>query len=235
MRLALALLLLPGLASAKCAGTGVKTPADYEALRACQDKERQALIDSVFNKSGTLPTTAQLDALDERQRQEASAFLKNKTVGASDMDLATQTELSKTKPSDKSKTAAKKDSDDSVTYEGELKPAAGMTPEDLASLKASLGEKSDHGKKGVTKEMAGDIRKMLQEKQGGVSPDMERLLNLTSRDGANLTTETMQELRKAGKEAKGQGLDLGISPDAERQLLIDDLTPAPGQAGPGNN
>jgi hypothetical protein len=224
--LAALLLVLAGPASAKCVGKGASDIADFEALRACHDKERQALIDAVFAKKGMQPTAAQLDALDDRQREEARRFLEGNTLGASDMDLASETPLPPQAP--KPKRQAPKAA-------GDRPEIAGMTDADYELLRGSLGQKSDGGKKGVTPEMADEIRKTLMQKQGGVSPDMERLLKATSRDGAHLSQETMQLLRDAGKQAKGQGLDLGIGADAERQLLEDDLTPAGGQAGRGTN
>lgn len=232
MRLALALMLLSSTASAACLSPG-KEFVDFDALRACQDKERLAFIDAMRAKKKRLPTEAELDGLEDRQRGEARAFFEGRTQGASDMDLASEEpprEVEKTfareeKP--KTQAPAKKLQGPLALVEGQ----AGVTQGDLDYLSNSLSQKSEHGKKGVTPEMAGDMRKMLMQKQGSVSPDMSRLLDLTSRDGANLSQETMEALRDAGKQAKGAGLNLNIDPNTEKQLLEDDLTPAAVQRG----
>jgi hypothetical protein len=239
MRLALALMLLSSTASATCMSKG-RDFVDFDALRACQDKERLAFIDATRAKKKRLPTEAELDGLEERQRGEAREFFAGRTQGVSDMDLASEADAPPKRKDPEnthvihppSRTGpAKKLQGPLALVEGQ----DGMTQGDLDFLRNSLGQKSDHGKKGVTPEMAGDMRKMLMQKQGSVSPDMSRLLDLTSRDGANLSQETMEALRDAGKQAKGAGMNLNIDPDTERQLLEDDLTPSGGRAGPGTN
>lgn len=90
---------------------------------------------------------------------------------------------------------------------------------DVKDLKAYLQEKSDGGKKGVTPEMADTVRQTLRQKQGGVSPEMDRFLNSVQKDGVDLTPETMDQIKGAAQQAHGAGLDLNVSPDMEKTLL----------------
>jgi len=215
---ALALLLLAGpAAAAGCVGAdpeGADDPATAEAFQACQAKQRKAFIKSVTGRTGRAPTEAALERFDDRARAEAATYFSRHTQTGDDPSPAP---------------AAAEKASDHVSVE----KAGGADAKDVDALKAAMVEKSEGGKKGVTPEMADDMRKFLEQRQGSVSPDMERLLQSTSRDGANLTQGTMQQLRGAAKQAKGQGLDLGIDPSMEKALLHDDLEPAPGAPKPG--
>jgi hypothetical protein len=209
-----ALFAIASPAAAKpCLGAradGWDDPITLDALRACQQKERQAFIDKATARTGHAPDERRLDAFDDKQRAEATKYLSRHTI---DGGSEPPEEAPAKRPA---------------------RPAeAGAGAGDIDALKASMVEKSDGGKKGVTPEMASDMKRFLLEKQGSVSPDMQALLDATAKDGPNLTTETMKKLRAAGKEAKGQGLELGIDPKVERALLEDDLEPAPGAPKPG--
>lgn len=226
---ALSLLLLAAApAAAKpCLGAradGWDDPATLDALRACQQKERQAFIDKATARAGHAPDERRLDAFDDKQRAEATAYLSRHTIdgGPENADQAA------TKRPARPTFAAGQGAPD-----GSVERQAGTAPADINALKASMLDKSEGGKKGVTPEMAADMKKFLMDKQGSVSPEMQALLDATAKDGPNLTTETMQKLRAAGKEAKGQGLQLGIDPKVERALLEDDLEAAPGAPKPG--
>jgi len=96
----------------------------------------------------------------------------------------------------------------------------------MDSLKHSLWEKSDEGRKGITPEMAQDIVNAIKDQQGSVSPEMTRLLESLQKDGATLSKDTFRQLQDAARKAKGAGLDLGVKPEIEQSLLQDqDETP----------
>jgi hypothetical protein len=225
MSLWVVLLLSVGVQAAsvciKQGPNGIDEPADFQALRDCQAKEKEDIAARIAKKTGRPMSAATQERVDDRQRAEVKDFMSRHTVGESDLDLAS----SRRSGEPAAKTAAK------AASAGD---AADQTQE-LAALKASMIQKSDGGKKGITPDMAGDMRKFLMDKQGSVSPDMEDLLGSTAKDGPNLTTETMKKLRAAGNAAKGQGLELGIDPKTEDALLHDDLEPAPGAPRPGTN
>jgi hypothetical protein len=69
---------------------------------------------------------------------------------------------------------------------------------------------------------------------------MKDLLDSVVRDGGKLKADTMKKLQNAGREAKGQGLDLNIDKNTEKDLLEHDFdsdknAPPPTPAGdPGN-
>ena len=100
--------------------------------------------------------------------------------------------------------------------------------DDLSKL---LQSEADGGKKGVTPQMAQQIRDDLMKKQGSISPDMQQLLDKVERDGVNLKTDTMAELQNAAKQAKGSGMDLNVDKKTEGLLLgpsVKDDAPPPG-------
>lgn len=224
----LCLLLAAAPASAKpCLGAradGWDDPATLDALRACQQKERQAFIDKAAARTGHAPDERRLDAFDDNQRAEATKYLSRHTIDGGTGPAEEAPAKRRARPT----FAAGQGAPD-----GSVEKEAGTPAGDIDALKASMVEKSDGGKKGITPEMAADMKKFILEKQGSVSPDMQALLDSTAKDGPNLTTETMKKLRSAGQAAKGQGLELGIDPKVERALLEDDLEPAPGAPKPG--
>lgn len=176
-----------------------KEPASFEALRRCQTAERQAYIDDFYDKKGRLPNEAEVEVLESRQRSDSRSFMTRHT--------ASEESAVKAKPEDAEQAAP--------------------PPAEIEDLKESLENQSDGGKKGITPSMAQDVTRFLNEKQGGVSPDMKSLLEATARDGPNLTDDTMRQLRQAGKAAKGSGLNLGIDPKTEKQLLEEKLPDPP--------
>jgi hypothetical protein len=95
----------------------------------------------------------------------------------------------------------------------------GAAPAEVADLGERLKRAAGDGRAGITPAMAEDIRATLLKQEGALSPEMEDLLGAVSRDGAKLTPDTMKKLQGAGRAAKGEGLDLGIDPDLERELL----------------
>ena len=179
-----------------------KDPADkafpsLDALLRCQRGARKRFQASLKLPPGSLPRDEQWDRLDDFQRAEVREFLKRHPERASHEEDAAQT------PPVSSSTSSARD-------------------RDLDMLSTALQARSDGGKKGITPEMAREVVEYLKEKQGGTSPDMTELLGAVAADGANLSEATMSKLRRAARAAKSQGLDLGVDPDIERELLKPD-------------
>jgi hypothetical protein len=223
---ALLLLLVCGPAAAKAAvpsclpGPGADGgPQTLDELRACQDKARAAAVRKARKKGRTL-TAGQLEALDEQQRSETRRFLADgdavitdgpaegaapAAVSAADLPAgATPGKLGGASAAD----LAQVDSNSAAS---------------IAALQARLQAAAGDGSRGITPSMAGDILSTLTQAQGGVSPDMQALLDAVAKDGGKLTPDTMKLLQGAGQAAKGQGLDLGIDPGIEKELLTHDF------------
>ena len=94
----------------------------------------------------------------------------------------------------------------------------------IQGLQERMHAAAGDGAGGITPAMADDVRATLLQAQGGISPEMSALLDATRRDGGKLTPETMTLLQGAGKEAKAAGLDLGIAPGVESDLLGHDFS-----------
>ena len=184
-------------------------PSNLDALRACQAKTRAAAVSAAANK-GTPLTADQLDQLDDAQRAEARKFFAQPQIVVNGGPAP------------------------SGSASGQAGKLGGVAPADLsradsqsraavAGLQTRLQAAAGDGSAGVTPAMAADIQSTLLQSQGSVSPDMQSLLDSVSHDGAKLTPDTMKKLQGAGQSAKGQGLDLNIDPDAEKQLLNHDF------------
>lgn len=208
--LAAALLVVSLPAAAKTAGCA--DSKDLESLKACQERERDQFIERAKKKTGKPPSEEALDAFEEKQRQAAKPFFERTTFGKSDLQLGSTLVDA---PDDAS--AEPRDEEGKAIKRRPAKKA------ELDELKRSLEAKSDGGKNGVTPEMADDVRAYLKKNQGSISPEMEHLLQSTSKDGPNLTKETMHEVRGAARQAKERGLDLGLSPEQEKQVLEEPL------------
>lgn len=114
---------------------------------------------------------------------------------------------------------------------------AGRLPEgDRAAyegLSEGLWKMSGDGEKGLTPEMAKEIVGYLQKQQGGVSAEMSGLLRSLTKDGAKLSHGSVRQLKKATRDAKGEGLDLGVADEGMEAWLLDPETdPPPGAKGP---
>jgi hypothetical protein len=218
MRIAALLVVLAArpavaLKPVSCLGSAsAAAPASLDALRACQDAARTAAVAAAAG-SGTPLTDAQLDEIDEYQRAEARKFLSRRR-GA----VAGQAEPPSTPPS----------------ADGAAGKPAGSAPKDLpradpkdaaavADLRKRLQLAAGDGGNGVTPAMAGDIQATLLQTQGSISPEMKGLLDAVSRDGGMPTPDTMKKVQGAGKAAKDAGLDLGIDPALQKQLLEHDF------------
>jgi hypothetical protein len=101
--------------------------------------------------------------------------------------------------------------------------AAPQAPSPVDELGSRLRSAAGDGSKGVTPDMAADITATLLQSQGSVSSDMRDLLDSVSRDGVNLTPDTMKLLQQGARDAKGQGLELGVAPEMEKLLLEHDF------------
>jgi hypothetical protein len=173
-------------------------PGDLDSFRACQAKARAAAVASAANNGAPL-TPAQLDRFDDLQRAEARKFFAKPALVP---------------------TSGGKLGGNSAANLSRVDPKTGAA---ISGLQARLQASAGDGSGGVSPAMAGDIQSTLQQTQGSVSPDMQNLLDAVSHDGGKLTPGTMKLLQGAGQEAKGQGLDLGIDPGVEKQLLNHDF------------
>jgi hypothetical protein len=202
-------------------------PKSFAELRACQDKAHRAALRKARRKGRTL-TADELEAVDEAQRSEARRFL-----AAADAPIQGPAPApSSAKPA----AAASKPSLGGATQAdlSHLDPSGGAA---VAALQARLQAAAGDGSQGITPDMAADIRSTLMQSQGGISPDMQALLDAVAHDGGKLTPQTMQLLQGAGKAAKSEGLDLNIDPEIEKGLLQQDfkgdekyVAPQPGAA-----
>ncbi|MBI5208356.1 MAG: hypothetical protein HY927_00110 [Elusimicrobia bacterium] len=116
--------------------------------------------------------------------------------------------------------------------------ASGLSEEEqesAAALQQKLWEMSKNGASAVTPDMAHEIVRHLQQQQGGVSADMKDLLDSLQRDGANLSDGSMLKVKKASRDAKKSGLDLGVDPNLEKWLLDPDTDPKAKQPQPAGD
>lgn len=190
-------------------------PTTLDELRSCQDRSRAAAVAAARNGGSPL-TGEQLDRLDEAQRAEAREFLAapGRVVSGGPTPAAAAP----------ARTAGEGEPAPTANAETATAPAAGSSDAaTLADLKARLGADAGDGGAGITPAMAEDARKTLESVQGDLSPDMKKLLDAVSRDGARLTPDTMTLLQGAGRAAKGQGQDLGLDPAVEKALLESDF------------
>ncbi|TPW21355.1 MAG: hypothetical protein FD126_768 [Elusimicrobia bacterium] len=104
---------------------------------------------------------------------------------------------------------------------------------EYTELSEQLWGMSGDGQKGLTPQMAQEIVRYLQKQQGGVSVEMSDLLQTLSKDGSKLSHGSMRKLKKAARDAKGEGLDLGIEDESTERWMLDPTTdPQPGEKGP---
>ncbi len=185
-------------------------PSSLDQLRACQGRARAAAAAAAARR-GTPLTDAQLEAIDEFQRAEARKYLAQPGVVV--------TGPPETAPPAEPAGASGKLGAAERANLSRVDPKSAAA---IRGLQTRLHAAAGDGRNGVTPAMAGDITSTLIQTQGSVSPDMQNLLNAVSRDGGQLTPDTMKKLQGAGEAAKGEGLDLGLDPAAENQLLHHD-------------
>lgn len=223
--------LLAGLASAACVKPlpqgRYEEPSTYEALRYCQQKERDRLVDSMLGATIGAQQAAGLKAFDARQRAEEADFVRrhpgaNRLKAPEDEMRGLGLETAEPK-------AAEKAGPKEIVIDGAAEePAAGAGAKgDVEALKADLMRQSPGGAHGMTPGMAQSVNAYLMQNQGYVSPDMQALLKATSEDGTNLRTSTMVKLRDAAQRAQGANLNLGLDANTENQLLRENLNGNP--------
>jgi|GEM_PF-1894976 len=196
-------------------GSKEENPKSFAALRACQDKARQAALRKA-RRAGRSLTADQLETIDEAQRAEARRFL------ASDKGVIEGPAQAPAAANAAAASGAKTASLGGETP-GNLQRLDPGGAASVTALQARLQAAAGDGSNGITPDMAADIRATLMQSQGGVSPDMQALLDAVARDGGKLTPETMKLIQGAGGAAKGEGLDLNIDPDMEKQILSHDF------------
>ncbi|MDP3541622.1 MAG: hypothetical protein Q8T11_04055 [Elusimicrobiota bacterium] len=175
---------------------------DLESVRDCQEKARQKLIDDAVSKGKPLSYRT-IERIDDEQRAQVRDFLANSgTVieGATKSDRA----LGGVTEEDRSRVSSE---------EGAA----------LGALEERLHAAAGDGKDGITPAMGRDLIDSLTKQQGFVSGEMKDLIDAVVRDGGKLTPETMKRLQKAGRAAKGAGLDLNIDKGTEKNLLEHDF------------
>ncbi|MBI5622416.1 MAG: hypothetical protein HY924_01420 [Elusimicrobia bacterium] len=236
---ALAALLLCGAAWAgfpacvkRGAGAGYDEPASLASLLDCQDRAR-----GTYRAGGG----KLWDRFDDFQREEVRQYLARHPDRA-DADAGRPKPKSPAgKPVERkaSAEAAAQDEEEAARQKERALMAGSanagvLAPEERggqAELGKKLWELSDGGKKGMTPAMAQEIVKRLQEQQGGVSVEMMALLGALQKDGAKLTDGSMLKLKDAARDAKAEGLDLGVGADLERWLLDPETDPEPDSPG----
>lgn len=193
---------LPDCIHLSTSAARVRWQPSLDAVRECQDKARQRLIDDAAAKGKPL-SAAVLDQIDDEQRAQAREYLaKSGSVidgaakGGPGLGGVTRKDL------------------DRVT--------AGEAAE-IGGLEKRLHAAAGDGKDGITPAMGRDMLDSLTKKQGFVSSDMKDLIESVVRDGGKLTPETMKKLQGAGRAAKTAGLDLNIDKGTEKNLLEHDF------------
>lgn len=192
----------------------------FDQLRDCQKAARDAFA-AKKDKKGRRPSADALERFDEHQRAEAKRFFENPNAEAAGGG-STLVDSPDAPPEPAAPRAGRKDKLGGLSDADRAK--AGDSSRELAGLEGRLKAAAGDGSKGITPGMARDIIATLTKQQGGVSGDMQGLLDSVVRDGGNLKPETMQKLQDAAKAAKGAGLQLGIDPKMEKAILESDFS-----------
>lgn len=227
MRALLCLLLAsPAAAFTDCLiDPATKKPReDFEALRACQAAAKDRFA-ARKDKKGKLPSAAALESFEDHQRAEAKRFFENPNanaagggstlVDAPDAPAEGEGAAPVPKPRLKGKLGGLSEAD-------RAKVGAGAA--DIMGLEGRLKAAAGDGSQGITPAMARDIVATLTRSQGGVSGDMQGLLDSVARDGGKLKPETMMKLQQSLKAAKAEGIDANIDPKIEQALLNGDFS-----------
>lgn len=190
-----------GSGPARCAGA--KDPKSLDALMACQDRAFAKASERYVKKKRGVPPPDVEERWRDAQREEVRAYLARHPdrahVGPDDVPPAV-----------------------------DETPPAHAEQKDLDSLKARMWRDSDGGRRGITPEIAAQLTKYLKDRQGGqVSSEMQDLLDAVQKDGPKLTDGTVLKLKSAARQAKSEGMDLGVSPQVEDFLLHDEQAPEP--------
>jgi len=248
LQIGLLMALLGGAMAVQAAGTyppcvrkrkaGYSEPATLKALLACQERKRAHVTLTAKVPRGP----EEVEGLGDFQRTEVRDYLsrhpERASTGNEEEGVATDAAYGRVagveaasasgtgKPGTELSRAA--------LLENEQKLPAELR-EGYRDLHDLLWKKSDDGRQGITKDMVQDILGYLQKTQGGVSVEMSELLKAVGKDGPKLTDETMGMLKKASRDVKGEGLELGIKPDVEKDLLNPQTDPPGRPPGPSVN
>ncbi len=195
---------------------GFSEPSSLSGLVACQKKKLSKSMSAYETANHDAAPDATLESWQDLQRAEVRDYIKRHPERAA-------LDNPKDMPPD---TNAKSDASSKTKSKGS---SGGQDGKDISDFGKKLQAESDGGKKGVTPEMASQIDDYLQKNQGSVSPDMQNLLNSVSKDGANLSGDTMGKLQDAAKQAKQGGLDLNTDKKTEDFLLAPKEPASPNQ------
>jgi len=193
--------------------TSARYMKTLDAVRDCQEKARENILDAAAAKGKPLSYEA-LEKIDDRQREQVRDYLAHSGTiidGASKSNRG----LGGVTEKDRARVSSEEGAE-------------------IGALEKRLQDTAGDGKDGITPAMGQDILDTLTKKQGSVSPDMKDLIDSVVRDGGKLTPETMKKLQNAGKKAKGAGLDLNIDKGTEKDLLENDFDADKPDAKPGN-
>lgn len=182
--------------------TSVRYKADLDAVRDCQDKARQKMVDDAQSKGKPL-SYDRLEQIDDQQRAQMREFFARSGT------IITGT----TKSNRGLGGVTQKD----------LRRVSADERAEIDDLEKRLHSAAGDGKDGITPSMGRDIIDSLTKKQGSVSADMKDMIDAVVRDGGKLSPETMKKLQGAGRAAKGDGLDLNIDQGTEKELLERDF------------
>jgi hypothetical protein len=197
---------------------------DFESLRECQRLAKDA-YGRQKDKKGRLPSGAAQERFDEHQRAEARRFFENPNANAAAGGSTLVDTPDAPAEETRATTAPRSSKKDKLGgLSGEDRAKAGEGAGALLGLEGRLKAAAGDGSQGITPGMARDIIETLGKQQGGVSGDMQSLLDSVVRDGGKLKPETMMKLQEAAKQAKGSGLSLGIDPKIEQGLLESDFS-----------
>lgn len=197
-----------------------------EALRDCQERVKQRL----FKKD---PNVDKLEKLEEFQRAEAKDWIERSSSPTDYSKTAVDTgdDPKAAPPPEAAKPKhPRKDKHPLMADEKDMAVAAGLDEAGMKDLEARTRAASGPGG-AFTPETARHMLDSIQRQQKeGASDEMKSLLEAVS-GGGPVTPETMEKLRAAAQNAKGQGLDLGLGPEQEHALL-DDASGAPPASPP---
>ncbi|MBI3298490.1 MAG: hypothetical protein HYZ75_10025 [Elusimicrobia bacterium] len=208
---------------------GVDEPRTLQGLLGCQEKSRGRY---------RAADDAAAEAFGEFQRAEVRDYLARHPERAT--TDSPETAKAPARPSWDQKgltpevAGQKRRSMEAVQNNAQRLPQADRAEYD--TLGDQLWTQSGNGQLGVTPEMAQEIIGYLNKQQGGVSAEMADLLGSLQKDGPKLTHGSMRKLKKAARDAKSEGLDLGIEDESTETWLLDPETdPAPGEKDPSPN
>lgn len=177
-------------------------PATLGALVRCQQILRDKHI-ALQKKRGYPLSIADQEALDDFQREEVRNYL-SRHPGRASMEEGPNAAARKGKKKKKGAENPEPPGEDAPPPDGKA-PAAVPTE---GAAEAPAPE--------VIRGMVENLRMQL-----GDRPDLQDLASAIEMDGATLSPWTLRKLKAVARQAKTEGTDLNLSPEAERWLLSD--------------